>query len=463
MGERGRRGKIASNVDFDFDRLDIPCSFDFSRRIRSLAHLGTLTSSPGRTSPTHVRLIFKTLSHILMNTDPYPLKRSGDIAFAANVLIAYLSALLLSPHLFTQPTGMLLLVLGAGYLLIGTYGFSVFLRTGLPLLGYFGIEILLGAAILYLSRYVGAMWLILLPLAGYSVALPRPWMLSVCALIVLAFGVPMGLLFGWGEAAISSIAFLAGIVFVVIFVQLTLREQNARIQMERLAAELTEANRKLREYATQAEELAIARERNRLAREIHDSLGHYLTVIHVQIAAARAVMENDQARALDALDKARSLVHESLAEVRRSVAALRASPTENRPLPEAIAVLVEECRATGILTELAVCGEPRQLSPQVELTLYRVVQEGLTNVRKHAHASRAEVTLDYREPGAVCLAVGDNGLGSDNTDGGFGLPGLRERVSLLGGDVRIVTAPARGFMLEVRLPAEPGRQAKEQT
>lgn len=383
---------------------------------------------------------------------PLKLKRSGDLAFVATVLIAYLSAFLLSPRLFTQPAGMALLLLGAGYLFVGTQGFSFFQRAGLPLPGYFGIEIVLGATILYLSHYVGAMWLVLLPLAGYSVALPRPWLLAVCALIVLAFGVPMGLLFGWNMAAISSIAFLAGIVFVVIFVRLAMREQNARIEMERLAAELAEANHKLREYAAQTEELAIARERNRLAREIHDSLGHYLTVIYVQIEAALAVMENDRERALDTLSKARSLVHEGLTEVRRSVAALRASPTESRSLPEAVARLVEECRAAGVLTDLAVHGEPRSLSPQIELTLYRAAQEGLTNVRKHAHASRAEVMLDYHVSGAVRLVVQDNGVGSDKTDGGFGLLGLRERASLLGGEVCVVTAPGQGFKLEMRLP-----------
>ncbi len=387
-----------------------------------------------------------------MSDDFRPLKRSGDLAFVANVLIAYLSALLLSPRSFTQPEGMALLLLGAAYLFVGTYGFWYFLRGGLPLIGYFAVEIILGAAILYISRYVGAMWLILLPLAGYSVVLPRPWLLTVCALIVMAFGVPMGLLFGWDKAAISSIAFLAGIVFVVIFVRLAMREQNARIEMERLATELAEANRKLREYATQAEELAIARERNRLAREIHDSLGHYFTVIHVQIEAALAVMENDRERALDTLSKAQALVHEGLTEVRRSVAGLRASPTESRSLPEAVAMLVEECRAAGILAELTMHGDPRPLSPQIELTLYRAAQEGLTNVRKHAHASRAEVVLDYQASGVVRLVVQDNGVGSDKTDGGFGLLGLHERASLLGGEVRIVTAPGQGFTLEMRLP-----------
>ena len=100
-------------------------------------------------------------------------------------------------------------------------------------------------------------------------------------------------------------------VFVVVFTQIAVREREARAEVERLAAELTEANRKLREYADQVEELATARERNRLAREIHDSLGHYLTVVNVQIEAARAVID-DRDRALDVLRKAQLLTHEGL-------------------------------------------------------------------------------------------------------------------------------------------------------
>ncbi len=247
-------------------------------------------------------------------------------------------------------------------------------------------------------------------------------------------------------------AYLAGIVFVVVFTQVAVSERRTRAEVERLAAELGEANRKLREYAVQAEELATAKERNRVAREIHDSLGHYLTVINVQIEAARAVMQSDRERALDALSKAQTLTQEGLAEVRRSVAALRASPTESRPLPEVVATLVDECRASGILTESLVTGTPRPLPPQAELTLYRAAQEGLTNVRKHAHASRADLTLDYSDAARVRLVVQDNGVGGNGSSGGFGLLGLRERVQLLGGQVRTRTAAGQGFTLEVEVP-----------
>ena len=262
---------------------------------------------------------------------------------------------------------------------------------------YFALQIALGTAILVVSRGEGFSPIILLPLAGQSViALPRRWMLVVCALIMGAFLAPGVVLFGWPVALRGSITFLPGIVFTVIFTAIAVRAEQARDEVARLAAELGVANRKLREYAAQVEELATTQERNRLAREIHDSLGHYLTVINVQLEAARAVLEHDRPRALDALQKAQSLTKEGLAEVRRSVATLRASPTDTQPLPQAVAALVADSRAAGITTELAVVGTPRRLAPQAELTLYRAAQEGLTNIRKYAHASRADLLLDYR-------------------------------------------------------------------
>src|SRR6185369_12887105 len=113
---------------------------------------------------------------------------------------------------------------------------------------------------------------------------------------------------------------------------------------------LAEANQQLRDHAAQVEELASTKERNRLAREIHDSLGHYLTVVNVQIGAAQAILEQDRPRALDHLSKAQALTQEGLAEVRHSVAALRASPTESGPLPEALAKLAEQWNAAGLST-----------------------------------------------------------------------------------------------------------------
>jgi signal transduction histidine kinase len=189
-----------------------------------------------------------------------------------------------------------------------------------------------------------------------------------------------------------------------------------------------------------------------VAREIHDTLGHSLTVMHVQLEAARAMLGRDPERALAAIARAQGIAEEGLAEVRRSVAMLRASPLEGRPLASAIARLVEDARATGLEARLAVEGEARPLAPPKEFALYRAAQEALTNVRKHARARRVEVRLAYG--GEVMLEIADDGEGTqpegDRT--GFGLLGLRERVALVGGTVSVESRPGRGFRLAVELP-----------
>jgi signal transduction histidine kinase len=138
--------------------------------------------------------------------------------------------------------------------------------------------------------------------------------------------------------------------------------------------------------------------------------------------------------------------------VRRAVVVLREGPIDARPLPEVVSGLVEECRASGIEARLTVDGEPRLLQPRVHATLFRVAQEALTNVRRHARASCAALRLSYR-PEEVRLSVEDDGIGARATDGGFGLLGVRERVQLLGGTVDVRTAEGAGFALEVRVPA----------
>lgn len=383
--------------------------------------------------------------------------RSGDLGFIAVVIVAYFSAIATvgyAPRAFTPFRLTLLVSAGVAYLVTGTYGFARCRRSRASRAAaylYFAIQIVLSATIIYLLPS-GAIFLITLPLAGQSVVLLSGRGVSaVCGVIFLMMVAPIWWRGGIIPAFIVGMIFLTGMVFVVVFTQIAVNEREARAEVERLAAELSEANLKLREYASQVEELATARERNRLAREIHDSLGHYLTVVNVQIEAARAVID-DRTRALDVLRKAQSLTQEGLTEVRRSVAALRSPPTENRALTETLAALVDECRAADIPAELIVNGEPRDLPSQVELTLYRAAQEGLTNVRKHARASHVTVTLDYLGAKSVRVIIEDDGVGGDKSKGGFGLLGVRERAQLLGGDVRIRASDRRGFALEVELP-----------
>jgi signal transduction histidine kinase len=319
-----------------------------------------------------------------------------------------------------------------------------------PSLIYLALQIILSVTLLYLAKSP-AILLAMLPLAGQAaVLLPSRLTYAVCGLMWLAVVSPMAIVGGRGPAAVLGMFFLAGIVFVVVITQLAVKEQRARSEVERLLAELKEANAKLRDYAGHVGELATLNERNRLARDIHDTLGHYLTVVVVQIEAAMAMMQSDHERSRDSLRKAQALAQKGLAEVRRSVTALR-SAGETRSLLESLHTLFEESRASGVNTDFQLRGTPRKLPPAVELAVYRAVQEGLTNVRKHSQATSAMITLDYAN-GLVRLVIHDDGIGAHKAEHGFGLTGLRERVELAGGEVKIATGANQGFTLEIGLP-----------
>lgn len=299
----------------------------------------------------------------------------------------------------------------------------------------------------------GGNWLMSIPLAPIALERLSPrgrW--PVYAGIVASFVLPILRYSTWDTALVNGLIISVGIFFSVLASQMRLNEHYAREKAEALSRQLEIANRQLVEYATQAEELAATQERNRLAREIHDNLGHYLTIVNVQLESARITLDADPARAMDALTKAQDLSKKGLASVRESVSALRVSPVENRPLEDAIAELVDETETDGLASMFQFVGNARPVESRTALALYRAAQEGLTNVRKHADASRVDVTLDFTHPDHFRLTVQDDGTGAADTSRGFGLIGIRERVQLLSGEFRVETAPGKGFLLEVTLP-----------
>jgi signal transduction histidine kinase len=303
----------------------------------------------------------------------------------------------------------------------------------------------------------GGNWLIGLPLASLAVERLSPrWRWLVYLGILAATILPILHYSTWDAALMNALFISPGIFFVVMVTQIRLNEQHAREKAESLTRQLELANRQLAEFASQAEELAATQERNRLAREIHDNLGHYLTIVNVQIEAAKVICETDPSRALDALNTAQDLAKKGLSSVRESVSALRVSPIENRPLEDAISELIEESRTAGIETEFNLVGDTCPVESKVALVLFRVVQEGLTNARKHASASRVDVAMDFSQMDTIRLTLRDDGIGAADTSGGFGLIGLRERVHLLDGEFKVETQPGQGFVLEVTLPLVEG-------
>jgi signal transduction histidine kinase len=318
---------------------------------------------------------------------------------------------------------------------------------------YFVGQSLLLTVLVFLTPVGGAFAILVLPLASQAIfdlrwpwaALVNVWLYAVCVIAI-------GLSFGIRGAQQALVGYGPAFIFTSVFSVLARRAMAARREAERLSEELAEANAQLRLQSAQAEDLATTRERNRLAREIHDGLGHYLTVINVQLEAARTLLEREPARAAESLAKATRLSREALDEVRRSVADLH-HDTALAALPERINAL---CGQTEPAASCVLEGTPRPLSPAVRHALYRAAQEALTNVRKHAGAAEAELRLDFRDPGRVTLRVSDRGRGDGQVppnSPGLGLRGMRERVELLGGRVSTAQARAGGFELIVEMPA----------
>jgi signal transduction histidine kinase len=226
-----------------------------------------------------------------------------------------------------------------------------------------------------------------------------------------------------------------------------------RIQSTLLA---NRAERLEREREQQAR-LAVAEERVRIARELHDVVAHAISVIVVQAQAGQRVLEGEQASAREALGSIETTGRQALVEMRRLLGILRREDRElalaPRPSLAYLDVLAERVREAGLPVELHVEGEAKPLPPGVELSAYRIVQEALTNTLKHAGPASAQVVVRYR-PEEVELEITDDGRGPvDGREGGHGLVGMRERAGLVGGSVESGTNGGRGYRVRARLPA----------
>jgi signal transduction histidine kinase len=260
--------------------------------------------------------------------------------------------------------------------------------------------------------------------------------------------------FGGSNGLIQLLPYSAGYAFFAIFGWTTVQAIHARSRSEQLLAELQEAHAQLQEYSTRVEELTITQERNRIAREMHDALGHRLTVSAVQLEGAQRLVRSNPEKAEQILGTVREQIREGLGELRRTVAILRSPMEEDLPLEQALPKLANQVReATGIQVNLSLENCPDLLSAPYRQAIYRAAQEGLTNIQRHSQASEAWLHLGQRED-QITLLISDNGVGmaSEKSHAGFGLTGLKERAALLGGDFFIDPRPGGGTQLTFRLP-----------
>jgi signal transduction histidine kinase len=309
------------------------------------------------------------------------------------------------------------------------------------------------------------------------------WRWAACAAVALIFGVDQG--GGFHRLTVSQVVIwlvlgCVDVVLVGLFVLLGAKSEEQNLARKGMIADLAQANQRLEEMMaentglqaqllTQAREAGAGDERQRMAREIHDTLAQGLTGIITQLEAAQQTghdAERDRR-----IGNATRLARDSLAEARRSVQALRPQALEDARFPDALAQEVARWSATsGVPAEVKTTGDAMTMHPEVEVTLLRVAQEALANVAKHAAATHAWVTLSYMGD-VVTLDVRDDGAGlagpgRSESGGGFGLIAMRQRVNRLAGQLEIESEPGAGTAVSASLPAiglGPPPQAAEET
>ena len=255
---------------------------------------------------------------------------------------------------------------------------------------------------------------------------PPPWALVSSLLVSFAFAVVVGV---W----------ISGII----------------VQSRQRAGLIEELESARAELAALSHDSGVAAERERLSREIHDTLAQGFTSIVMLLEAAEATLDRDPAKAREQLSLARTAARENLAESRSLIAALSPPTLREQGLVGALHRLTERLDAemSGVATQLTVAGEERPLSPATEVVLLRAAQEALSNVRKHSSAQTVTVTLDF-DAADTTLTVHDNGCGfaADTTGGGFGLHGMSTRVADIDGSLSVSSAPGTGTTVRVSVP-----------
>jgi len=326
-----------------------------------------------------------------------------------------------------------------------------------PVLWYVIVQGGLAFIISWMSGQLGMVFALFMGLLGEAVGLfglnRRALLVSVFYLVLAAIDVSQTselITLGW-----TLLGIIPMILFVVVYVTLYIRQLEAREQAQALLAELEAANRQLSEYAAQVEDLTIAAERQRMARELHDTLSQGLAGLILQLEAADAHLGKERpGRAQEIISQAMEQARETLANARRAIGDLRSSAEPVPGLEQALGAEVKRFEsATGLTCELDIHLKGELPQPVIETGL-RIVSEALTNVARHAQASYACVQVEETET-QLCLEIRDDGQGFDPKAvkaGHYGLLGMRERARLVGGTLNVSSEQGQGTKVKAWLP-----------
>jgi signal transduction histidine kinase len=258
-----------------------------------------------------------------------------------------------------------------------------------------------------------------------------------------------------GEDVVGDTLFIGGILFAVWGAATVVRSR------QELAGALAARTVELEHEREENAKLAVAEERARIARELHDVVAHNLSIMVVQAGAERRALGDERPETSEVLETIETTGRAAMAEMRRLLGMLRRSDDELALAPQPslrhLGDLVEQVREAGLPVDLRIEGEERPIAPGIDLSAYRIVQEALTNALKHAGPARARVTVRYGE-NELDVEIADDGAGAEDEvpAGGHGLVGMRERVALFGGDLAAGKRRGGGYAVRARLPLAGG-------
>lgn len=320
---------------------------------------------------------------------------------------------------------------------------------------YIGVQCLFVTIMLTLQTGWSVFPILMFILAAQAMLLlPQKWGLAWIGILTLVTGMMFVINNGWIEGLLTLLPYTGGFIFFGAFASALAQAELAQARSEELLVELQAANQQLHQYTMQVEELAIAEERNRLAREMHDTIGHRLTVSAVQLEGAHKLVSRDPERAEQMIGVVREQVKDALTELRSTVATLREPLYSDLTLEAAVLRVIDSYdRASELQIETRITGDLPEVSDVYRIAFCRALQESLTNIHKHANAQNAWIDLAVME-GAIRLTVSDNGIGIhlDRNHKGFGMLGMRERAEQLGGEVSFSDNPEGGTIVVFSLP-----------
>jgi len=353
------------------------------------------------------------------------------------------------------PPGRLALLGGLLVLLCAVGVAPTFPRSSVrPGIGRIAAELVLTFAISLLATPSISWLLYFVVVAEAFLAFPLRLAFGVASVAYALVGVAMLWWIGplhLPEFLETMLSTFTGFVFVGAASHMAASQWRARRELETLTAQLREANERLRAYAQEVEVLSAARERERLAHAVHDSVAHALTGILMGLQAARRLLARDPQAASQRLVALEEAARKGLEEVRRAVRNLRPTPLDRGEWMEAVRELAAEfAERTGL--EVTVCADGALYLPEPAATLVcSALQEALANAARHGRASRVDVVV-RAEDGRVTLTVRDDGAGANEVNPGMGLEGMRRRAEAAGGSVHWRTRPGEGFELVLTLP-----------